>query len=75
MEDEDRIRSRWDPFGLGELTVIAEAMEAAYFSSDVVDLPLWLDLLDTMDARGAGTAQLRDDLRWSAEEAAAGNRR
>lgn len=48
---------------------MAEAMEAAYFSFDVVDLPLWLDLMDAMDARGAGTEQLRDDLRWSAEEA------
>ena len=65
----DRIRSRWDPFGLGELTALAEAMEAAYFSTGAADLPLWLSLLDAMDARGAGTAQLRDDLRWSAEEA------
>lgn len=53
---------------------MAEALEAAYFSFDQVDLPLWLDLLDAMDARGAGTAQLRDDLRWSAEEAGGGQR-
>jgi hypothetical protein len=66
---DERIESRWDPFTLGELTAMAEAMEAAYFSFDQVDLPLWLDLLDTMDARQAGTAQLRDDLRWSADEA------
>jgi hypothetical protein len=71
---DERIRSRWDPFALGELTAMAEALEAAYFSFDQVDLPLWLDLLDAMDARGAGTAQLRDDLRWSAEEAGGGQR-
>jgi hypothetical protein len=66
---DERTKGRWDPFTLGELTAVAEGMEAAYFSFDKVDLPLWLDLLDAMDARGAGTDQLRDDLRWSAEEA------
>jgi hypothetical protein len=72
--EDDRNRSRWDPFALGELTAMAEALEAAYFSMDTVDLPLWLDLLDTMDARRAGTAQLREDLRASAQEAARGKR-
>jgi hypothetical protein len=61
--------SRWDPFALGELTVIAEAMEAAYFEIGQLDLPLWLDLLEAMDARRAGTEQLRHELRRSAEEA------
>jgi hypothetical protein len=51
---------------------MAEALEAAYFTFGKVDLPLWLDLIATMDARGAGTAQLRDHLRWSAEEAQQG---
>jgi hypothetical protein len=68
---DEKVESRWDPFTLGELMAIAEAMEAAYFSDGIADLPLWLDLMDAIDARGAGTTQLREELRASAEEASA----
>lgn len=61
--------SRWDTFAGQELRFLAEAVEAAYFSSVRVDVPLWLELLAVMDARDVGTEQDRLEMRGSVEEA------
>lgn len=61
--------SRWDSFAVGELESIAEGIQASFSSSGVVDVPLWRELLAVMDARGAATAEVRDEMRQSIERA------
>lgn len=61
--------SRWDTFALGELSSLAEGLEAGYHSTGVVDVPLLDELLVVMEARGAGTEERRDELRGSLKKA------